>query len=315
MNTPKVSIITPVYKAEKTIHKCLDSFIAQTLTEWELILVDDGSPDISGAICDEYAMKDSRFRVIHQENAGVSAARQAGLDAATGEYVIHTDPDDWVEPRMLEELYGKAKADDADMIICDYIADFVDHSDYRVQRPSSLEAQVVLNEVFGRIHGSCCNKLVRRTCIEDYGARFPESVNYCEDVCFNVQLLKHDIKVSYINKAYYHYVQNHTSLTNHYTLETLNTQKRYVAFLMMHLPEDSFPVIRSKELVKKLAFRSGMLSDKEFGELYPEIKKTHDDNAIVGFMYRLAFNGRHCLGRLLLRAYGFYMGKRGIRIN
>jgi len=312
MNIPKVSIITPVYKAEKTIRQCLDSFIAQTLTEWELILVDDGSPDTSGAICDEYAKKDSRFRVIHQENAGVSAARQAGLDVATGEYVIHADPDDWVEPQMLEELYTKAKADDADMVICDYIADFVDFSDYRKQIPSSLEAQVVLNEMFSTIHGSCCNKLVRRDCIEHYDAKFPKGVNYCEDVCFNVQLLKHDIKVSYLNKAYYHYVQNPSSLTNHYTLETLNTQKRYVAFLMQHLPEYSFPVIRSKEFVKKLAYQGGVLSDKEFNALYPEIKKVHGENVLVGFMYRLAFNGHNRLARLLREAYWLRINKRSI---
>ena len=315
MNSPNVSIITPVYNAEKTIRKCLDSIIAQTLTEWELILVDDGSPDASGAICDEYVKKDSRFRVIHQKNAGVSAARQAGLDAAIGEYVIHADPDDWVEPQMLEELYQKAKEEDADMVICDYIVDFFDHSDYRKQRPSSLDAKMVLNEMFGSIHGSCCNKLVRSACIKRFDARFPIRVNYCEDVCFNVQLLKHDIKVSYLNKAYYHYVQNQTSLTNHYTLETLNTQKRYVSFLMQHLPEDSFPVTRSKELVKKLVFRSGSLSDEKFEALYPEIKKTHGDNFMVSFMYHLAFNGYHRFARVLLKTYGYYMRKRGININ
>ena len=271
--------------------------------EWELILVDDGSPDSSGSICDEYAKNDARFRVIHQENAGVSAARQTGLDAATGEYIIHADPDDWVEPTMLEELYGNAKADDADMVICDYLADFADHSNYRKQCPTSLNAQSVLNEMFGRIHGSCCNKLVRQACIKRYDARFPEGVNYCEDVCFNVQLLKHDIKVSYLNKAYYHYVQNQISLTNHYTLETLNTQKRYVAFLMKHLPEDSFPVTKSKELVKKLAFRSGLLSDKKFEALYPEITETHGDNPLVGIMYRLAFKGHYRLARLIRNMY------------
>ena len=312
MNTPKISVITPVYKAEKTICKCLDSFIAQTLTDWELILVDDGGPDTSGAICDEYAKRDARFRVIHQENAGVSAARQAGLDAARGEYVIHADPDDWVEPQMLEELYRKAKADDADMVICDYIADFADFSDYREQRPSSLVAHDVMNEMFCNIHGSCCNKIVRKACIERYKAKFPEGVNYCEDVCFNLQLLKHDIKVSYINKAFYHYVQNKTSLTTHYTLETLNTQKRYVDFLLMHFPEDSLPIVRSKEFVKKQAFRYGVLSDKEFATLYPEIRKVHEEKVYVGLMYFLAFNGHNRLARLLRKAYWMRINNRSI---
>ena len=99
--TPKISIISPVYNAERYIVKCLDSILVQTFQDWELILVDDGSSDKSGVICDEYAARDSRVIVIHKENGGVGAARQTGLDAVTGEYVIHADPDDWVEPTML----------------------------------------------------------------------------------------------------------------------------------------------------------------------------------------------------------------------
>ena len=149
-------------------------------------------------------------------------------------------------------------------------------------------------------------------CIERCDAHFPEGVNYCEDVCFNVQLLKHDIKVSYLNKAFYHYVQNQTSLTNLFTLETLNTQKRYVAFLIRHLPEDSFPVIRSKELVKKLAYRSGVLSDKDFNALYPEIKKVHGEDVLVEVMYSLAFNGHNRIANLLRNAYWLILKKRSI---
>lgn len=121
--TPKISIISPVYNAERYIVKCLDSILVQTFQDWELILVDDGSSDKSGVICDEYAARDSRVIVIHKENGGVGAARQTGLDAVTGEYVIHADPDDWVEPTMLQELYAKAVAEAADVVICDYYVD------------------------------------------------------------------------------------------------------------------------------------------------------------------------------------------------
>ena len=100
-STPKISIISPVYNAEPYIVKCLDSILAQTFESWELILVDDGSLDRSGNICDEYAAKDSRIVVIHKKNEGVGAARQTGMDNATGEYIIHVDPDDWVESDML----------------------------------------------------------------------------------------------------------------------------------------------------------------------------------------------------------------------
>jgi glycosyltransferase involved in cell wall biosynthesis len=278
------------------------------LKEWEAILVDDGSPDSCGQICDEYAARDCRFQVIHQQNAGVSAARQAGLEVVSGEYVIHADPDDWVEPMMLEELYKKAKADDADMMICDLIADIGDKSYYRQQRPRSLDSSVVLHNMFDdTIHGSCCNKLVRWKCIEQYGAFFPAGINYCEDVCFNVQLLIHDIKVSYLNKAFYHYVQYPTSLTNAYTKDTLETQIKYISFLSEQLPEDSFPVIRSKELVKKLAFRNALLADKEFETLYPEIKTCHDDKWLVALMYKTAFTGHFVFAKLLRKIYRVHL--------
>ena len=112
-----ISIIVPVYKAELYLHRCLDSILAQTLTNFELLLIDDGSLDGSGRLIDEYAKKDKRVKSFHKVNGGVSSARQFGLDRAVGEYVIHVDPDDWVEPNMLEELYTKAKTDNTDMVI------------------------------------------------------------------------------------------------------------------------------------------------------------------------------------------------------
>lgn len=123
MKNPTISIIVPVYKSEKFICRCMDSLLSQSFTDFEILLIDDGSPDGSGKICDSYAMKDSRVRVFHKENGGVSSARQLGIDNARGEYTIHADPDDWVEPTMLAELYGKAKTEDADMVICDYYSD------------------------------------------------------------------------------------------------------------------------------------------------------------------------------------------------
>ena len=173
MCEPKVSVIVPIYKAEAYLHRCVDSLLQQTMSDFELLLIDDGSPDNSGKICDEYAMKDARVRVVHQPNGGVSAARQKGLDEAQGEYVIHADPDDWVEPDILQQLYDKAKEEDADMVICDYFVDFADHTDYRAQAPSSLNHEVVLCELFQQLLGFCWNKLVRRACFNKYHVKFP----------------------------------------------------------------------------------------------------------------------------------------------
>ena len=133
---PKISVIVPVYKAEEYLHRCVDSILAQSFTGFELILINDGSPDNSGAICDEYAQKDNRVKVIHKENGGVASARQCGIDNATGEYTIHADPDDWVEPTMLEELYNKAVEENADMVVCDFYVNTHKSCVYRTQQVS-----------------------------------------------------------------------------------------------------------------------------------------------------------------------------------
>ena len=205
MNKPIISIIVPIYNVEQYLHRCVDSILAQTFTDWELLLIDDGSPDRSGEICDEYAKKDTRIRVFHKENGGVSSARQRGLDESVGEYTIHADPDDWVEPTMLEELYQKAKDDNADMVICDYYTNEGFQQNYIKQQPTKLDTNVVLYELFQQLHGSCCNKLVSRACYSGK-ANFPKDINCCEDLIWCIQVLKCKPKISYLNKAYYHYM-------------------------------------------------------------------------------------------------------------
>lgn len=215
--SPAISVIVPVYNAERTIRKCVDSLLAQTFQYFEILLIDDGSPDQSGAICDEYAKKDNRIRVIHQENQGVSAARQSGMDYAQGEYTIHADPDDWVESEMLEELYKKAKEDNADMVICDFIENTYKGQKYIKQQPSSLERRVVLKELFKHLHGATWNKLVRLETFRRNEAHFPGGISFCEDLYVNAAMLLSEMRITYLNKAFYHYVKNDSnSLSRRY---------------------------------------------------------------------------------------------------
>ena len=116
-----ISIIVPVYNVEKYIHQCVDSVINQTYKNIEIILVDDGSPDNCGRICDEYAAKDSRIKVIHKANGGLSDARNHGIEAAKGDWLMFIDSDDWIEPDMAQKLLGAAKKEDADMAVCGVI--------------------------------------------------------------------------------------------------------------------------------------------------------------------------------------------------
>lgn len=247
MIKPKVSIIVPVYKAEKYINCCIDSILAQTYTDWELLLVDDGSPDRSGEICDEYAKKDNRIRVFHKKNEGVSSARQRGQDEAVGEYTIHVDPDDWVEPTMLEELYAKAKAEDADMVICDYYADKGGTQQYVRQMPSKMDNNTVLSELFQQLHGSCCNKLVKRVCYSGK-VRFPKGINCCEDLIWCVQTLMLCSKICYINKAFYHYVMTSSSDSQS---KAISKERSIEDVKMLHVLGD---LLKEKKSIQKMMY-------------------------------------------------------------
>ncbi len=304
MITPKISIIVPVYKAEKYLHKCVDSLLAQNFTDFEVLLIDDGSPDKSGKICDEYAKKDSRVRVFHKENGGVSSARQLGLDNALGEYVIHTDPDDWVESTMLEELYNKAKEEDADMVICDYLDCYTDKTDYVEQRPSSLEHTVVLSELFQQLHGSCWNKLVRRACYSKYNVRFDLELSWCEDLLFNISLLLHSIKISYLPKAFYHYT--HVINTDSITANSVCTTYDYNVLLYNKLSEllnnSEVSQIATDQLGLRIltcTFNAHVFTSKEY--------ETKCRPYVKHIRYGVKNNGSKIyLLCLLLSCYGFY---------
>lgn len=268
---PQISIIVPIYKAEKYINKCINSILTQSFTDFELILINDGSPDNSGKICNEFASKYSKIKVIHKENGGVSSARQCGLEAAIGNYIIHIDPDDWIEDDMLEKLYSKAITDNADMVICDFIYEYTNsHKNiYVKQKPTSLQSNIVLKNLFQHLHGSCCNKLVKRECFNKYNVKFPKDLTFCEDLYVNASLLKNNIKVSYLPYAFYHYVQdiNNNSLVKTYSADILKHDiKMSELFLSLLNDHDAYNLCKYNMsfLIVKRAFDSNIYTSKEF---------------------------------------------------
>lgn len=193
----------PVYGAETTIETAVKSIIGQTLTSWELLAVDDGSPDRSGEILDRIASTDPRIHVIHQNNGGVAAARQAGLDRACGSYAIHIDPDDWIEPDMLEALVAEARSTGADMVVCDFFEDRKDKSILVRQAPSTLTPDSLSQGLFQQLHGSCWNKLISSA----YSSmeRFTPGLNLSEDLLYICKILSHQPRIAYLPRAFYHY--------------------------------------------------------------------------------------------------------------
>ena len=148
-----ISVIVPVYKVEKYLRKCVDSIIAQTYNNLEIILVDDGSPDNCGKICDEYSEKDTRIKVIHQQNGGLSAARNAGLDIATGDYIGFVDSDDYIAPDMYEKLLNALKENDANLSICNFV--YVDSNGNDLNLYPPVSAKIIESD---RIMQLFCEK-------------------------------------------------------------------------------------------------------------------------------------------------------------
>ena len=217
MINPGITVIVAVYKAEAYLYRCMESLLGQTFRDFEILLVDDGSPDCSGRICDEYAKQDGRIRIFHKEHGGVSSARQCAIDNALGEYTIHVDPDDWVEPEMLEKLYEKAKEEDADMVFCDFYMEYENKTVCKHQKPISLAPFKILSDfiITNRIKHLLGNQLIRLACYRNYRIIFPEDMAQAEDDCVTIQFLCRIKKISYLPKAFYHYdrYSNPNSLT------------------------------------------------------------------------------------------------------
>ena len=190
----KVSIIVPVYNSAKTLRRCADSILNQDFTDYELFLVDDGSTDDSGAICDEYAALDNRVHVIHKNNSGVSDTRNTALDLAHGKYIQFLDSDDWITPDATKLLVRTAEKNNCDLVI----ADFYRVNGERVSQKGDIDEDAVLSkEEFSHhmmenpadfYYGVIWNKLYRRDIIEKHELRMNAQINWCEDFMFNLEL-------------------------------------------------------------------------------------------------------------------------------
>lgn len=204
---PKVSVIVPIYKAEPWIRECLNSLKNQTLKDLEFICVDDGSPDNCGKILDEYAKIDNRFIVIHQKNQGVSAARNAGLKLAKGEYITFVDPDDYLILSAYEVAYNAAENDNVDILQFGYRSFIDGQDDHILEQNVSPNGRVFNRDAFLRLrHPSFVwNKLFKADLIKKDNVEFSKSMNYCEDVCFSYMVFGRAKKVKIIPNKLYNY--------------------------------------------------------------------------------------------------------------
>ena len=214
MKEYKISIIIPVYNVEKYLSKCLDSVINQIYKNLEIILIDDGSPDNCGKICDEYAKKDSRIKVIHKENGGVSSARNIGLDIATGDYIGFIDSDDYIELDMFECLVNSIIKYNLDICECNFIIEEKNNISYvKCKYENILENRdVIKNFLSDNIRPETCNKLYKKELFDNI--RFDTNIILGEDAFINYQIMKRASKIYNINQYKYHYVKREGSAMN-----------------------------------------------------------------------------------------------------
>ena len=213
---PEISIVIPVYKVEKYLPACLNSLIRQTFQDFEVICVDDGSPDDSGKILDEFAKKDSRIHVIHQANAGAGVARNRGLDAATGKYLMFVDSDDWLEPNMCEVLHDLIIEKNVDMAMCNPFMELD-----RVKLPLIGLATIGtipgglyrdISHFFPTSSGLVWNKIFKMDLVRKYNIRFSERKG--EDLVFGRHYLFVSNSFYCLNKNLYHYIVHYGSYSN-----------------------------------------------------------------------------------------------------
>lgn len=208
-----ISIIVPVYKVEQCLARCIDSILAQSYRDWELILVDDGSPDQCGEICDEYASRDSRIHVIHQQNQGVSAARNRGLEIVNGEYITFVDSDDYLDKEFLASFELE---NGVDLQVQGMVLTYPDREDQTLlpvvpndQKMSVYEALSCADNV--RFLFSPWAKLFRTTILQDGVVLFPNEICYTEDEVFVKRFLTHATHVQMIAQAHYYYTHDKAS--------------------------------------------------------------------------------------------------------
>ena len=249
------------------------------MTEWECLLVDDGSSDGSVEMCDEYASADARFRVNHKQNEGVAIARQTGIDSAKGDYVIFADADDWVDPDWLTLLVQKIEIEKADMVICDYERIFTDRSERCKGCLDTIRNEDLLEGMLnGSFWGVCWNKMVRRDCFKRYQINFRPEMTYWEDLYVTCSLIVKDISIVYVPKMLYHYdcSLNGKGLTSHHQESHFHSMRIFI---------DTFsPVLSAKRyeegwyfLKKEVVHWAFMLGlyYYDFSSLYPEIHERY----------------------------------------
>ncbi|MGN1420914.1 MAG: glycosyltransferase family 2 protein [Eubacterium sp.] len=277
MNTPLISIIVPVYNAEKYLDRCVESIVNQTYKNLEIILVDDGSPDNCPAMCDEWAKKDSRIKAVHKENGGAASSRNAGLDIATGEYVGFVDSDDYIDLDMYEIMLNQIVENEADAARCGVVRELGNGKteewgtgNHDVIAVDNKQLLADIGEAVGILPVSQCNKLFKRSCISDI--RFDTSFKFAEDTLFNFMVAKNIQKMVYNDVDRYHYVDNELSVTSNDISENNFDEHRVMDVIFSLANEEALPHCIKGDVLKSFRTLRQIIESGKYLDRFDEIR-------------------------------------------
>lgn len=291
--SPQISVIVPIYNIERYLRQCIDSILAQTFTNFELLLIDDGSPDGCPAICDEYAKKDARIRVFHKPNGGLTSARNYGLDNAKGKWIMHIDGDDWVAPTYIEELYNAAIKNDADIVICGFRFAYEDGSSV-IEHPTRWDddKSVSLNRYISSVWTTAWGSIHKSSLYHNNGVRSPQNITYCEDFHLMVRLCYFANKVISIDRPLYNYRQRSSSIVHSLNDKTWRDElSTYLEILDFFRNQGELETYKKVMSWRTLKTSNGMTLDlsrfEEFKKYNPDKKDYIWDCPFIEFKLKI----------------------------
>ncbi len=242
MENELISVIVPIYNMEKYLNKCVDSILNQTYSNIEILLIDDGSTDLSVKICDEYMKTDSRIKVFHKKNGGLSDAKNFGIKKASGKYVAFVDSDDWIENNMYENMYYKLKDTKSNIVVCGRYIEYENGEKKEWYNKNEIimnkEQSLIYLNSFYNFDMSSCDKLYEKSLFDNiefpYGKR-------CEDAYTTYLLFNKADRVTYIPKCFYHYFQRSGSISRN---EKINMDYIYAAEEQLEFFTTKYPHLR-----------------------------------------------------------------------
>lgn len=325
MTVPKVSIIVPIYNAEKYLEKCIRSIQEQTLKDIEIILVNDGSLDNSLDICMQYQKKDNRIEVIDQPNGGVSSARNAGLQIAKGEYIGFVDPDDWIDEDMYGNLYSKVIESQSDIIMCNYVIEKGEKSipqllniDMHILGEKEIREKIILNMIAApslnsgaeTIMGSVWRLVIRNEFVKQHNFSFDQDIPLMEDLVFCIQILLASERLVIDSGTYYHYMMNPESAMNSYR-ENIKTEQQMVInrleeileeYHLLSDCEDRLSIRYVNMILSAIVNEVHRANRKKFVAKSKKIKYLCKDTRLKGILQEINIKGYTIRKKLILNA-------------